>query len=354
MSLSKQDNDSHLPAYVQMRQQILSRISRANGDGNRKFLSVRKLAAAYNVSAPTAAKVVKQLIADGVLISRRGLGTFIVPAPASSAGCIGLIVGGGAHIHFSRVFMKIMSGIYEVLAETDLVLQFINAGNRDQALLNEIRTARLDGVIWISPSQASMSSLKTLERANVKVVGIDLRQRGVTACSVASDWYGEAYGMAAYLLSNGHKKIVLAAQAIQAHEGDGLYASVNKGFADACRAHGVRPMIPPMIVRDDFAARLETLLDLKKDLTALAIDSKFFQPALKILADRKRRVPQDIAIITEDDHLTMCLKNPVPTRVARPLRRLGETAARKMLAWLDGKTPPQSEVLEWEIIKGET
>ncbi len=348
------ENNSHLPVYMRIRQQVLSRTSRIGEGGNRKFLSVRKLADTYNVSVPTAVKAVKQLVADGVLIARRGLGTFVVAGGDNNAGCIGLIVSSGASIHFGRVCLKIMGGVFEVMADTTCALQLINNGNRNDALLHETRMAKLDGVIWIDPSQACISSLKMLEKAGMKVVGVDLRQRGTTPCSIASDWYGEVYCMTDYLLSMGHKKFVLATQAIQALEGDGLYASVKKGFADACRAHGVRPSTPPMIVRDDFAARLETLLDLRRDLTALAIDSKFFQPALKILADRKRRVPRDVAIITEDDHITMDLKYPTPTRVARPLRQLGETAARKMIEWIKtGQTPP-SEVLDWKIIKGDT
>lgn len=228
MTPKNADNDSHVPVYMRIRQQVLSRTSRLGEGGNRKFLSVRKLAETYNVSVPTAVKAVKQLVADGVLISRRGLGTFVVAGGDNSEGCIGLIVGGGANIHFGRIFLQIMGGICEILSDTNLVLHFINNGNRDDALLSETRMAKLDGVIWISPSQRCMSSLKTLEKAGVKVVGIDLRQRGTTTCSIASDWYGEAYGMAAYLLSHGHKNIALATQAIQAEQGDGLYASVKK------------------------------------------------------------------------------------------------------------------------------
>lgn len=346
-------NDDHLPVYVRIRQHILSQAERVPSPGA-KIPSIRELARIYGASLPTVMKAVRQLAAEGMLITRHGLGTFLAARPASAAafkGSIGLVFGNGMIVHADRVYMKIVAGICETLADSKYLLQFINAGMCEQTLADEVRRARLDGVIWVAPAQRAAGAIKKLESAGVKIVSVDLSSKGVAACSVASDLRDEGYAMASHLLIRGHRKII---QGVWAAESSDAARWFLAGFADAFRGRGVAPDKRLILPRDNFAARLETLIDMRVPFTALAIASSLFQTAWTVMRQKNLRVPGDVAMLTEDDHITFDQVNPVPARVARPLRRLGELAAQKMLAWTSGGVMPKSEILGWELIEGET
>ncbi len=343
-------NDDHLPVYVRVRQHILSQAERMAGPGA-KIPSIRELARIYGASVPTVMKAVRQLTVEGLLITRHGLGTYVAARTASTAafhGSVGLIFGNGMIVHADRVYMQIMAGICARLADSRYLLQFINAGVCEQTLADEIRRARLSGVIWAAPAQRAAGAIKQLESAGVKVVSLDLSARGIAACSVASDLH---YAMASELLRRGHRKIVLGTGAAADSDAVRLFQA---GYAEAFRGRGMKMDQRLSLPRDNFAARLETLIDMRIPFNALAIAGSLFRPALTVLRQKKLHVPRDVAVITEDDHMTFDLVNPVPSRIARPLRQLGETAAQKLLDWVAGGVMPKSKVLAWELIEGET
>lgn len=348
----ERENKGFLPVYLRLRQQMASLAARADRPGG-KFMSVRALARTYQVGVPTIMKAMRQLKAEGILISRPGLGTFVAgPARAGGvAGCAGLIVSSSSMIHFDRVYMTILAGIYEELSAAGYLAQLINTGAQDAALAREIRQARLDGVIWINPAEFCASSLQALRQAGVKAVSVDLREKDNTACSVSADLFDEGRQAVEYLVRHGRRRIALVENTPAPAHGTEWEKS---GFMSALRAHRLRLEEGLIFSGDNFSARLETALDLKAPFTAVCVPGPLYQSALATLRRKKRRVPADIALLTEDDHFTMDCTAPVPTRLARPLRQLGVTATRKLLAWIrTGKQPP-SQALPWEIIEGET
>lgn len=346
-------NDDHLPVYVRVRQQILTQAERTAGPGA-KIPSVRELARIYGVSVPTVMKAVRQLMEEGLLITRHGLGTYVAARTTSIAafhGSVGLIFGNGMIVHANRVYMQIMAGICARLADSKYLLQFINAGVCEQTLADEIRRARLSGVIWVAPAQRAAGAIKQLESAAVRIVSLDLSAKGIAACSVASDLHDEGYAMASELLCRGHRKIIMGTGAAADSNAVRLFQA---GYAEAFRGRGMKMDQRLSLPRDNFAARLETMIDMRVPFTALAVAGSLFRTALTVLRQKKLHVPRDVAVITEDDHMTFDLVNPVPARIARPLRQLGETAAQKLLDWVTGGVMPKSKVLAWELIKGET
>ncbi len=349
--VERNDRDS-VPLHVRLRQQMASLAARNGGPGG-KFMSVRALARQYQVGVPTVMKALRQLKAEGILISRPGLGTFIVsPARAGGvAGCAGLVVSSASMIHFDRVYMTILSGIYEELSAARYLAQLINTGARDAALVREVRQARLDGVIWINPAEFCGSSLQALRQAGVKTVRVDLGVKDNAACSVSADLFDEGRRAAEYLVRRGHRRIALAEKSPAAARGVELEM---RGFMSALRARRLRLDEGLIFSGDDFNARLETALDLKAPFTAVCVSGPLYESVLATLRRKKRRVPADIALLTEDDHFTMDCAAPVPTRLARPLRELGRTAVRKLLEWVRTGRQPPAQALPWEIIEGET
>jgi GntR family transcriptional regulator len=70
---------THLPVYQQLSNALTSYIVRGNMPAGSKFLTEREICKRYNVSRPTANKVLAGLVSEGTLEFRKGIGTFIAP-----------------------------------------------------------------------------------------------------------------------------------------------------------------------------------------------------------------------------------------------------------------------------------
>ena len=65
------------PVYQQLQDEIRSLIDNGEFEIGDKFLSERQVAERFQVSRPTANKVLASLVADGRLEFRKGVGTFV-------------------------------------------------------------------------------------------------------------------------------------------------------------------------------------------------------------------------------------------------------------------------------------
>src|SRR5687768_15356381 len=79
------DRDSDLPVGVQVVWRLRSQISSGKLAPGDKLPSVRELAAAAGVNANTARAIYGRLEADGLIVTRHGLGTFVASETRSSA-----------------------------------------------------------------------------------------------------------------------------------------------------------------------------------------------------------------------------------------------------------------------------
>lgn len=71
------DDESSTPVYVQVREQLLAAIGRGEAVRGEQLPSVRDVAAALAINPNTVNRAYSELERDGVVETRRGLGTFI-------------------------------------------------------------------------------------------------------------------------------------------------------------------------------------------------------------------------------------------------------------------------------------
>jgi GntR family transcriptional regulator len=77
MELFFVDDDSTVPVYVQLREQVLAALAYGRIGRGDRLPSVRDLAAALDVNPNTVNHAYAELERDGVVETRRGLGTFV-------------------------------------------------------------------------------------------------------------------------------------------------------------------------------------------------------------------------------------------------------------------------------------
>ena len=71
------DNASAIPVYVQIREQVLHAISRGSLQVGDQLPTVREVAVALAINPNTVNRAYSDLEREGVLVSKRGRGTFI-------------------------------------------------------------------------------------------------------------------------------------------------------------------------------------------------------------------------------------------------------------------------------------
>jgi GntR family transcriptional regulator len=70
-----------VPKYVRIANSIRDQIIRGDIRPGENIMSIRQIMASWGVSLPTATKVVSALRADGLVETRPGVGTVVIPAP---------------------------------------------------------------------------------------------------------------------------------------------------------------------------------------------------------------------------------------------------------------------------------
>ena len=74
-----------VPIYRQLTEKCREKIREGAYHSDQRFLSERELVSRYGISRVTANKVISNLVAEGLLIFRPGIGTFVAPATNLSA-----------------------------------------------------------------------------------------------------------------------------------------------------------------------------------------------------------------------------------------------------------------------------
>lgn len=76
------DDDSAIPVYVQLREQIMAALSRGELRRGEQLPSVRDVAASLGINPNTVNRAYAELERDGLVATKRGRGTFVTPKRA--------------------------------------------------------------------------------------------------------------------------------------------------------------------------------------------------------------------------------------------------------------------------------
>jgi DNA-binding LacI/PurR family transcriptional regulator len=125
------------------------------------------------------------------------------------------------------------------------------------------------------------------------------------------------------------------------------------GFEQALAAVGRRGAL----ATGDFtvaggAAAMARLLDEHPDLDGVFAASDLMAiGAIRVLTERGRRVPEDVAVVGFDDVREAQLTTPALSTVRQPLAALGRTMTRVLLARVAGTAVPQRTVLPIQLVR---
>jgi DNA-binding LacI/PurR family transcriptional regulator len=251
-------------------------------------------------------------------------------------------------------FLGVLRGAQAEAADGGIQIVFVAASTEEQTqrFTRFVGGGHVDGVLLVSLHGEDTLSLD-LEQLGVPTV---LNGRPFDAAStlfsVDSDNVGGAQRATELLTQRGSRTVATITGPLDMSVGQDRLA----GYRLALSAAGLEGRAP-MVQEGDFSvdggeAAMARLLDAEPGLDAVFAASDLMAiGALRTLAERNRRVPEDVAVVGFDDAGEAQVAVPPLTTVRQPLEALGRTMTRVLLARVAGTAVDQRVVLPTELVR---
>ena len=189
---------------------------------------------------------------------------------------------------------------------TVLVDQTDGLRDREQAVSSGFRHHLIDGLI-LSPVSLDEHDLAGRSPGDTPLVLLGEKLSGGPADHVAIDNVAAARTATAHLVAQGRRHVAAIGEQPNSSQESGVAHLRRRGWEEALQAAGL-PVVPELVAevasyrRSDGAAAMAGLLDLGRPLDAVfCFNDTLALGALRALADRGKRVPEDVAVIGLDD-----------------------------------------------------
>jgi LacI family transcriptional regulator, repressor for deo operon, udp, cdd, tsx, nupC, and nupG len=342
-----------LPLAQQIKEQIVWLVASGRLQPGDLLPTVRLLSKHLGVNINTVRNAYQKLEAEGLVATRQGSGTRVLPGARRSL----LLAEKPQRSHMVGVLVPsitnpfyhaILDGINEMAAgNSTLVLigDFHDDSHEAELYFTRFLAKKVDGVIACSLDDAELLQPEPERPGRTRVVCIDWV--GSKGCVVNIDLEDAGYQAARHLVQHGHERIGLITFELD-------FASsnlVNQGYLRALSEAGISPE-KSMISRvnafgmEAGEAGCRELLSLPRPPTAiLTITDLLAAGAMRAIRSKGLRLPQDIALASLNDIPLAELVDPPLTSVAFPSRQAGITAMSMLQDLIEGRTPEQREVI---------
>ncbi|AHG88726.1 regulatory protein GntR HTH [Gemmatirosa kalamazoonensis] len=365
------DPGASTPLYQQVAADIRRQIVSGAIPVGTQLQPHRELAATYGVSVITINKALSGLVAEGVLHSRVGRGTFVAvrPAPTDLPGAPAPKNGtAGAGRMLGFVLRDLSSPFFSLVAHAAqqradavgyglLLASSSNRLDREEEQIRRLLGLGVQGLIVVSMSRTYRLSdtLRSLHDADFPYVMVSYTE-GEDVPFVGTDYARVGRLAAEHLYALGRRRIGYICDKFGSAAGElrgrgyrevlqerGL--SVDPAFQYQYPLEGEWNDYESGYAIGEHVARLTRRPDAMfafNDLGALGFEDA--------LLDHGVRVPDDIALVGLDD-IELAGRARVPlTTVRQPADRIGALAVDTLLARLAGQRPPAHQLLDPELV----
>lgn len=342
------DPRSALPKYHQLKHYLLREIESGTLKPGDKIATESEFTQRCNVSRCTVRQAITELVRNGDLCRRHGVGTFVAEARYGDFGERGVFAKSPSvalslyemNYIVDPVFAIQAKAIGEELEERGYCL-----------CLTSTRADMIDnsqGVIILDMAVPDSKIAEVAER--VPVVVIDREADYPNAASVRADNRGGAIAAMDYLVSLGHRSIVFFVESLAFPRSQQMLS----GFEDAMRKHELLAERCPVeeLVSDDagnMALQAINVINRVSPTAFLFSQDKYAVTAINVLRGIGLDVPGSISVMGFNDEPLASLLSPLLTTIKVPLAELGKEACRSLLASMRGRKV-EPKVLKTELL----
>jgi LacI family transcriptional regulator len=246
---------------------------------------------------------------------------------------------------------------------------------REDDYLHLLTTQQIDGLI-IAPTGSRSKSLIQMAKTNIPIVLLDRKSPGIEAPLISVENEVGAYQATRYLIELGHQRIVflmtLEAISTQQDRLDGFRRacqeaniSVNENWIISTdpRFYGTSPHLPTSPVKPPpYPKNVPSAHDVLSELlqapgrpsAVFLANNQLTLGTLYAFKESGLKCPEDISLISFDDHDWAPIFSPALTVVRQPTYRLGQAAAKMLMQLINGETIESPPPLPVELILRES
>jgi LacI family transcriptional regulator len=205
-----------------------------------------------------------------------------------------------------------------------------NDKQRGKEFLSMFTTMGMDGCI-IAPTRGMEKEIKEMVDSGMHVVLFDRKFGNKATDSVMVDNRGGMYEAVKHLIDRGFTNIGLVALALDKPEKEDRVIGYNEAIAD----HGLTPYVFPLPFREHYLSyveEIEAFLRKNRQLDAVVFGTNYLGiSGLQAISRLDLRIPEDIAVVSFDDHDLFRVYKPNITVVAQPIEEIAQAAIDTLL-----------------------
>jgi len=255
--------------------------------------------------------------------------------PSRQAHAVAAVVCGPSPRVFADPFYaRVLDGAGSALAAHDMPL-LLAFGERPSAIERYLRGGHVSGVLFVcTPWGHPMAGAVVNSRLPTMLIGRPLPPSEFAYVDV--DNRGGARRAVEHLVMHGRQSIAAVAGPRDTAVGLDRLAGYRDAIETAERVPG--PVAYGDFTRISGVHAMSRLLDHRPNLDAVFVASDLMaMGVLHALKRSGRRVPDDVAVVGFDDLPMAAYTEPPLTTVRQPVEELGATAARRLLATIEGR-----------------
>ncbi len=336
----KLDPQASLPIYAQIRQQLAWLIASGTLKAGARLPSIRELARHHKINLHTVRQAYHALEADGLLETRPGRGTHVLPvdlekliaaAAALPSHTVGVLLP-----NLTPFYAPFLLGLEEAAKSRGYLL--ITCFTHDSAeesrrLTQQLASQRVDGLITVAPLGDSGGP------PGLPTVSVDAPR--VRKNAVLLNLEGAGHEATSHLAGHGHRRIALVTASLSSPNN----AEAMRGYRRALRETGRRLdealilEVPAYLREFGYQAGMR-LLALKRPPTAIfASGDVLALGVIEAVRAAGKSVPEDIAVASKDNIEFAGLIDPPLTTVSFPTFELGRESMTMLQAAMEHAGP---------------
>lgn len=345
----KIDPSSEVGAAAQIRRHFALLIADGHLSAGDRLPAVRAVAAQSRVSINTVRAAYGRLEADGLVATRQGVGTTVLPVKLADLatarpGSLGQSTLGVILAGLDPFYLPILQGIVEAADREGAVALIASAGNRpDRAglAIRQMAARGVGGFIVVSadigPVPAGVLPVVFVDRPGGAGYGIDLD--------------GEEGGrlLGEHLAGHGHEQVGLVTAPVAWPNMSGLAAGLRRGL-EARGSTLTVAEVPGFCVADGRRGLADLLTRPCRPSGVVGAGAMLALGMLEEASARGLQVPRDLAVVGYADADPARFARPAVTMIGFPEREAGVQAATMLGQLLAGRrVSPRRRVLAPEL-----
>lgn len=214
------------PLYLRIKQELVEAVDRGEYEAGRPFITQREVCERYGVSSTTAVRALNELVTEGVLVRRRGRGTFVSEtygAEPPARGAADAAPGGGGASAASRTLSVVLPSLTgphptELLHGAEAAataygyrIQLAHTHGSNEAEAKALHAAAEDGaagvLLYPHESATDLAALGELRRRGIPLVMCDRYRADLPTDAVLFDNFGIGHDLTEHLIARGHRRI---------------------------------------------------------------------------------------------------------------------------------------------------